>query len=304
MRGLIGGIFIYLSVLAASDARQLHEAAKSGDVTAIAAALDQGADIEEQDKGATALLLAVRSGHTDAAELLIKRGANVNKESGLGLPLTAAVLTGSADLMRLLLAHGADPNAAARGERMLHFAVAGNCLDCVKLLVEAGADVNAIWVRGDPTRNPAIMTAYHLARHDDRAEIADYLLAHGVIIQKPQPISAKLAKADPAKGAAFFAANCVSCHGKRPQDIPSRKGPNLWNVVGHDKASTKFGGYSKTLLDWPGSWTYEDLNIFIAGPTLTTPGVNMDVRGAPDEADRLNVIAYLRTLSDAPAPLP
>jgi cytochrome c len=30
----------------------------------------------------------------------------------------------------------------------------------------------------------------------------------------------------------------------------------------------------------------------------------MDVRGAPDEADRLNVIAYLRTLSDSPVPLP
>jgi hypothetical protein len=27
-------------------------------------------------------------------------------------------------------------------------------------------------------------------------------------------------------------------------------------------------------------------------------------RGAPDEADRLNVIAYLRTLADAPVPLP
>jgi len=73
---------------------------------------------------------------------------------------------------------------------------------------------------------------------------------------------------------------------------------------GRDKASTKFDGYSQTLLAWDGSWTYEDLNIFLAGPTLTTPGVNMDVRGAPDETDRLNVIAYLRTLTDSPVPLP
>ncbi|OWV75530.1 hypothetical protein ATY77_30860 [Rhizobium sp. R634] len=304
MRGLIGGIFVYLSVLAISHAGQLHEAAKSGDLTALAAALDQGADIEEQDKGATALLLAVRSGNREAAELLIARGADVNKQSGLGLPLTAAVLNNSADLIRLLLAHGADPNTVVRGEHMLHFAVAGNCLDCVKLFVEAGADVNAIWVRGDPARNAAIVTPYHLAKHDDHADIADYLLAHGVIIEKPEPISAKLANGDPAKGAAFFASKCASCHGKRPQDIPSSKGPNLWNVVGRDKASTKYGGYSKTLLAWDGTWTYEDLNIFIAGPTLTTPGVNMDVRGAPDETDRLNVIAYLKTLSDTPAPLP
>ncbi|KQV65324.1 ankyrin repeat domain-containing protein [Rhizobium sp. Root1220] len=304
MRGLIASVLIYLSVLATSQAGPLHEAATSGDLAAIAVALDAGADIEAQDKGATPLFLAVRSGHADAAELLIKRGASVTKESAIGLPLTGAVLTNSVDLMRLLLAHGADPDSAVRGERMLHFAVANGCLDCVKVLVEAGADVNAIWVRGDPTRLPTIITPYHLARHDHHPEIAEYLLAHGVVIQKPKPISTKLVNADPIKGAAFFASNCSSCHVTRVQDAPTRRGPNLWNVVARDKASTKFGGYSPILLDWEGSWTYEDLNIFIAGPTLTTPGVNMDVRGAPDETDRLNVIAYLRTLSDSPVPLP
>ncbi len=303
MRGLVASVFIYLIVLTSSHAGPLHDAVSKGDLAAIAAALDAGADIEEQDKGATPLFLAVRSDHPQAAELLIERGANVNHESAIGLPITGAVLKGSPDLIQILLAHGADPNAAARGERMLHFAVASGCLDCVKLLVEAGADVNAIWVRGDPARLPSIITAYHLARHDDHADIADYLLAHGVIIKKPEPISAKLANGDPAKGATFFASNCAGCHVKRPQDVPN-KGPNLWNVVGRDKASTKFPGYSRTLSDWEGPWTYEDLNIFIAGPSLTTPGVNMDVRGAPEEADRVNVIAYLRTLSDNPVPLP
>ncbi|MDP9810083.1 ankyrin repeat protein [Rhizobium tibeticum] len=140
----------------------------------------------------------------------------MNKVSALGLPLTAAVLKGSPDLTRLLVAHGADPNAAARGERMLHFAVASNCFDCVKVLVEAGADVNAIWVRGDPKRNPAVVTPYHLAKHDDHAEIADYLLAHGVIIQKPEPISAKLANGDPAKGAAYFASQLLQLSRQTP----------------------------------------------------------------------------------------
>jgi cytochrome c len=303
MRVFPASVFICLSVLATAQGGPLHDAAGKGDLAAIAAALDAGADIEEQDKGATPLFLAVRGDHPQAAELLIARGANVNGESAIGLPLTAAVLKGSPELIRILLAHGADPNAAARGERMLHFAVAGGCLDCVKALVEAGADVNAIWVRGDPARLPSIITAYHLARRDDRAEIAGYLLAHGVVIQKPEPISAKLASGDPAKGAVFFASNCASCHARRPQDI-SRNGPNLWNVVGRDKASTEFARYSRTLSEWEGTWTYEDLNIFIAGPSLTTPGVNMDVRGAPDEADRIDVIAYLRTLSDNPVPLP
>lgn len=303
MRGLIGSLLICLGALSTTQAGPLHDAVKSGDLNAIASALDAGADIEEQEKGATPLFLAVRSGHAEAAELLIKRGADVNKESALGMPMTVAVLKDAADMIRLLLAHGADANGTTRGEPMLTLAVANGCLDCVKVLVEAGADVNAVWTRGDPAQRPSIITPYHLARHDDHADIAAYLKAHGVVILKPEPISVKLAKADPAKGAVFFAANCAPCHVTRAQDV-STIGPNLWGIVGRDKASAKFERYSKTLMAWDGAWTYEDLNIFLAGPTLTTPGVNMDVRGAPEESDRLNVIAYLRTLSDSPVPLP
>ncbi len=186
--------------------------------------------------------------------MLIKRGANVNKESAIGLPITGAVLNNSVVLMRVLLAHGADPNTAARGERMLHFAVASGCLDCVKVLVEAGADVNAIWVRGDPARLPAIITPYHLARHDNHPEIAAYLLAHGVIIQKPEP------NGDPTKGAAFFVSNCATCHATKAQS-GSTGWPNLWKVVGRDKASN-FNRYSQTLLAREGTWTFEDLTFF------------------------------------------
>ncbi len=81
-------------------------------------------------------------------------------------------------------------------------------------------------------------------------------------------------------------------------------GPNLWNVVDRDKASLDFGGYSKTLRALEGVWTYEDLNTFLSGPAVTTPGVGMQVQGVLDETDRVNLIAYLRTLSDKLIPLP
>ncbi len=303
MRELVGSVFIYLGALTIAQGGPLHDASKSGDLAAIAANLAAGADIEEQDRGVTPLFLAVRSGQRKAAELLIERGANVNNASAIGLPLTIAVMTNSVDLIQLLLAHGADANAATSGQTMLHFAAANGCLDCVKALVEAGADVNAIWVKGDPARRPGIITPYHLAKRNDHADVAAYLIAHGVVILKPEPISTKLANGDPAKGKVFFATNCSTCHYVRPEDAPNL-GPNLWNVVGSDKASTKFKGYSPILSAWEGSWTYEDLNIFLAGPTLTTPGVNMEVAGAPDETDRVNLIAYLRTLADSPIPLP
>ena len=303
MRATTGCLLLSLCIASTAHGGVLHEAAKSGDISALAALLDAGAAVDEEEKGATPLFLAVRSGQIEAAALLIKRGADINKEAGLGRPMTVAVLTGSPDMIRLLLANGADANEKARGEPLLTLAVASGCLECVKALVEAGADVNAIWVKGDPNMRPGIITAYHLAKTEGHEDIAAYLLANGVVILKPDPISAKLTDGDPVKGAELFASACAFCHVVRKNE-PPRFGPNLWDVIGHPKASAKFGRYSKTLMAWGGTWTYEDLNLFLAGPTLTTPGTSMDVRGLPDEGDRLNVIAYLRTLADTPFPLP
>ena len=61
---------------------------------------------------------------------------------------------------------------------------------------------------------------------------------------------------------------------------------------------------SKTLQGWEGVGTYEDLNTFLDDPVLITPGVLMEISGAPDETERVNLIAYLRKLSDKPIPLP
>lgn len=87
------------------------------------------------------------------------------------------------------------------------------------------------------------------------------MLAHGVIIQKPEPISAKLANGDPTKGAAFFVSNCATCHATKAQS-GSTRWPNLWKVVGRDKASANFNRYSQTLLAWEGTWKFEDLTFF------------------------------------------
>ena len=67
-------------------------------------------------------------------------------------------------------------------------------------------------------------------------------------------------------------------------------------VVGRDKASLGGAGYSEALRAWQGVWTCEDLNIFLSGPMVTTPGVIMETPGVEDEAERVNVIAYLRSL--------
>ncbi|TIL92260.1 MAG: c-type cytochrome [Mesorhizobium sp.] len=171
------------------------------------------------------------------------------------------------------------------------------CLDCVTALVEAGADVNAL------TADPVPRTPIHLARFLEHSE-SDYLMAHGVVLPKPAPIAGKLAVADVEKGQIFFGKNCDGCHNNEAGK-GNKYGPNLWEVViGRDKASMPKFEYSKTLRDWGGVWTYEDLNTFLYGPVLTIPGVRMETPGVSDETERVNLIAYLRTLSDKPIPLP
>lgn len=280
-----------------SQAAPIHDAAKKGDVAAIAAALDAGANVNDFDVFATPLYYTVNRQHLDAAKLLIERGADVSAGTKIGAPpLMAAVAKSRLEFITLLLAHGADPNSTAGDETVLHVAVKRGCLDCVKALVEAGADVNAR--TADPPRTPL-----HLARFHEHPEIADYLLSHGVVLPKPAPIDAKLAAADIAKGQASFDRNCDGCHNNAPGK-PAKVGSNLWEVVGRDKASAPDAHYSKTLLAWEGVWTYEDLNVYLYGPMLTTPGVFMEIPGVPDETERVNLIAYLRTLSDKPIPLP
>lgn len=282
-------------------AAPIHDAARTGDVAAITAALDAGADVNAVDGGGTALYFAVKRGHLAAAKLLIERGAKVNVGSKYwGYLLTIATAKTRVDLITLLLANGANPNSTFDGESVLHVAVKFGCLACVKALVEAGADVNApTYDNWSSTRTPI-----HIAIRYGYPEVADYLMAHGVVVPNPPPIAAKLSDADPEKGRIFFRDNCADCHFGEPTQLRSQHRANLWGIVGREKASLQGAAYSKVLQDWGGVWTYEDLNTYLYGPTFTRPGGTMEVPRIPDDGTRADLIAYLRTLSDKPIPLP
>jgi cytochrome c len=297
-RFLLFILMMYLETYV-SLAAPINDAAKKGDVAAIVAALDAGADIEAKDGGGTPLYFAVKRGHLAAAKLLIERGAKVNVGSRYwGYLLTIATANARVDLLTLLLEHGANPNSTFDGESVLHVAVKYGCLACVKSLVEAGADVNALTYG-----TCGIGTPIHLAIRYGYSEVADYLRAHGVVVPSPAPITAKLAAANPEKGRIFFNENCISCHSGEPNQVRTN-GPNLWDVVGREKASMTDATTSKVLRDWGGVWTYEDLNTYLYGPSLTKPGGLMEVPSIPDDNMRAELIAYLRTLSNTPVPLP
>jgi cytochrome c len=292
---LIFFFVLFLIIAPTSQAAAIHDAAKKGDVAALTAALDSGVDVNSSNGLATPLYYAIDGGHSNAARLLLGRGADVEAQSIWGPALLPAASGGKVELVRLLLDSGANPNAHFKTKTALHIAAEHGWLDCVKALVEAGADVNAQTVVTE--------TPIHLAKLNKRSDVTDYLMANGVILPRPAPISAKLATADAEKGRIFFTSYCSRCHFIEPEK--GRKiGQNLWGVVGRDKASLSEEGYSDALRAWEGVWSYEDLNVFLSGPMVTTPGVFMEIPGVQDETERVNLIAYLRTLSDTPIPLP
>jgi len=118
----------------------------------------------------------------------------------------------------------------------------------------------------------------------------------------PEPIVHLLADADVAAGEGLTRA-CTTCHVFQA-DGPHRTGPRLWNVVGAHVGHWDDFSYSDAISGHGGNWTYENLNAFLYNPQYFAEGTRMAYRGVPGTQDRANLIAYLRTLSDDPQPLP
>ena len=118
-----------------------------------------------------------------------------------------------------------------------------------------------------------------------------------------EPIAALLASADVEKGKKVFK-KCAACH-SFDEGGPNKVGPNLWDTVNRQIAGVSGFGYSEVLQDMSGdTWTYENLSAFLADPKGWAPGTKMAFSGIK-KADKLaDLIAYLRSLSGSPAPLP
>lgn len=111
-----------------------------------------------------------------------------------------------------------------------------------------------------------------------------------------------LAAADPAAGETLTR-QCAACH-VFDAGGPNRVGPALHGVLGRDIGTASGFNYSPALTGLEGDWDYEKLNQFLANPRGYAPGTSMSYAGMRSPEDRANLIAYLRTLSDNPPPLP
>ena len=96
---------------------------------------------------------------------------------------------------------------------------------------------------------------------------------------------------------------CASCHDIKPGG-PNKIGPNLWGVVGAAVAAREGFSYSSGLSAVGGEWSYESLDAFLTKPKAFAPGTKMTFAGLKKPGDRANLIGFLRSLSENPAPLP
>jgi cytochrome c len=105
---------------------------------------------------------------------------------------------------------------------------------------------------------------------------------------------------------AEVAKKCQSCHNLESGG-PNLTGPNLYGVEGRKPGSHPGFAYSAAMTDFGGknpAWTYDLLYNFLKGPQAYLAGTKMGFVGLKKPEDRINVIAYLRTLNAAPPPIP
>ncbi|MCJ2081936.1 c-type cytochrome [Methylobacterium sp. J-090] len=148
-----------------------------------------------------------------------------------------------------------------------------------------------------------------LIYHPKPAGAAGYALpepqakaAGGAPEAKAEPLPIRLASASADKGQSA-AKKCASCH-SFDKGGPNKVGPHLWGVVERQKAHESGFEYSAALKEKGGAWTYDELDHFLTSPKGYVAGTKMAFAGITSPTERADVIAYLRTLADTPAPLP
>ncbi|MXN66830.1 c-type cytochrome [Stappia sp. GBMRC 2046] len=119
------------------------------------------------------------------------------------------------------------------------------------------------------------------------------------------PIGTRLVEAS-AESGEKAAKKCAACHSFE-QGGPNKVGPALWGVVGRAPGSHEGFGYSGGMSEFASShdaWSYEELDHFLTNPRGYIDGTTMSFAGIKKPAERADVIAYLRSLSENPEPLP
>ena len=198
------GVLLIISACSGERFSELMKASRDGNLEAVQRALDNGAEVDFQNKkGKTALMLAASNGHTATVKLLIDHGADINLQDYFGTTaIIVAATAGHTETAQFLAQKGADPTykdssggsalsnavffghdetikallgfsknlAKADAEEIMLVACGLGHIDTVKQLLEFGVSADA---RGLKQR-----TALMAAAAFNKIEVAKTLLDH------------------------------------------------------------------------------------------------------------------------------
>jgi cytochrome c len=100
---------------------------------------------------------------------------------------------------------------------------------------------------------------------------------------------------DAAAGKADFQKRCTTCH-TAEQGGPNKVGPNLFGVTTRGRGKLQGFSYSSGMTEKGGDWTDDDLNHFLFKPAAFIKGTKMAFAGVPNNKERGDIIAFLKSL--------
>ena len=172
--------------------------------------------------------------------------------------------------------------------------IAGGLLATALTIVGLGELSNIVYKYEPPAK-----AGYAIAVQEDTAggggEAADVIPDWGTVLPAAN-----------VTAGATVAEKCKSCHNLE-NGGPNLTGPNLYGVEGRKPGSHAGFAYSAAMTDFSGknpAWTYDQLYQFLKGPQAYIAGTKMTFVGLKKPEDRVNIIAYLRTLNSSPPPIP
>jgi cytochrome c len=124
-----------------------------------------------------------------------------------------------------------------------------------------------------------------------KSAIAATIAAGAFFASGATPASAN----DAAAGKTVFQRQCQTCHIDTAEG-PKRLGPTLFGLVGRKTGQVEGFRYSEANKNAGWVWTPEKLDEYLKNPRAVIPGTTMAFAGVRQDADRANLIEYLKTL--------